>query len=101
MWQRFVIVTTIFAIWIVCLVCNVFDGLIKNASWLIILVTFVIAWFSAGITKGVLLTKKTVDLSIKSLKEKKDEKAIRAYSIWILMWIAWYALWLILYTGEM
>jgi hypothetical protein len=100
-WLRAAVTAAIFFTWVICMICNVFDGFIKNAPIVFVVLFIVLALLCAGISKGMLPTKKVVKQSVESWNAGKHHQAIINYGIWICMWIAFYAIWFIIYTAEM
>jgi hypothetical protein len=100
-WGRFLAVGAIFFTWLICMICNVFDGMINNALFLFLIGSLVLAILCAGISKGMLPTKKVVKQSVDAWKEGKHHQAIIDFGVWICLWIALFGLCIIGYTAEM
>lgn len=92
-WVRFLIVAAIITFFILALVqWTWFNGILSGAWFLIIPIILVFAWASAGITKGMLPTKKTVDQSKDAWNQNKHKKAIIDTGIWFGLWVVAYSL---------
>lgn len=92
-WLRFVIVAAIVTLFILALVQWLwFNGILTGPWYFIIPIILLFAWASAGITKGMLPTKETVDESQSVWKQGKHHKAIVGTLTWFGLWVAGYTL---------
>lgn len=98
---RFLIAAAIFATYILCMVYNVFDGIIRAWPVFMYIIAAVAGVLISGVTYGVLPTKKTIDTTSTVFKSDGKKSRTIGYWSWIGCGIIFCVIWVPFYISEM